>query len=501
MITRTETMSVRRLLRLAILSVLFGLAAFGIEFVRFEPSFGVGLSIWLFFPLLALALYGEAVGLVSAVVAASLLLVFGQNIFSVFDAIVFVLTVANSALVIFWTKQARFVDAVILSWFFVIPGYALYHQNLMQNDGAALLELMALKLMSQLVPAMMVQWLAIRQFPLAPLFPKEKKYGALQSMNLASVSRSFQLPVLLLILLFAVDFFTTQSLSVRHELRVEKGLLTARMAMQETERFIEAQAWASGDKSVSNTAQRIKDNLVSKSIATGADLEVVIADQPFEFAEMGGPEIVPSMDGPRPPLSSIDWLYQRDWLAQVPLTVRGEDVFVMLRQTISPEVKSDFKPQVWGLLSAFVFMSGLVLAYRFWVSRFGANIKDILKQFTDWGPGQALELSQPLLRGVVAEFDQARDNLQRLINKSNEDHHELSRANNELQRALKELTLLRSFVNVCATCEKVRVTGDEDEQEEWVSLQEYVQRTGNVSLSHGYCPTCYDRTMQELRNS
>ena len=482
------------------LGCLFGVLAFLVEFVRVEPTFGVGLSIWLFFPLAALALYGAAVGVLSALAAACLLLLFGQNIFSFFDAALFVYTVAISAWVVLRTKQARFVDGVILSWLLAIPAYVLYHQNLMRHDGAALFEVLSMRLMSQLIPAMAVQWLAIRPHPLAPLFPALQKHKDLQSMKLSSVSRAFQLPVLLLTLLFSIDFFTTRELYIRHELQQEKGLLTGRLALQETEDFVEEQLSDPQEAWASNPARSISDNLASNGIGLGANLHVELREEPLTPASAGGPIIVPSTNDLRPIRSPIDSIYHRDWLAQLPVTLGGKVVYVTLQQKVSTHTKSDMQPLIWGLLAVFAFMFALLVAYRVWVKRLGKNLNTILEQFTQWIPGHRLELAQPLLRGVVAEFDIGRDTLQRLINRSNKDHEELTEANRELQRVLKELTLLRSFVNVCASCEKVRVdAAEEDVPPEWVSLQDYVQRTSNVQLSHGYCPVCYQQTMDELR--
>lgn len=474
--------------------------AFLVEFVRVEPTFGVGLSIWLFFPLLALALYGECVGVLSALVAVCLQLVFGQTIFTSFDAALFVWVMVTAAWVVFYTKQARFVDGVILSWFLVVPAYVLYHQQLVQHDGAALFALVSVKLMSQLVPAMVVQWLSIRPHPLAPLFPGLKKYAALQPMKLASLSRSFQLPVLLVVLLFSIYFSTTQALYTQHELQLEKGLLTARLAVQETERFVEERSSDPEQDWATNPSRSISDNLARNGVGLGSNLQVELRDQPLTSAISGEPIIVPSTTNLHPFKSPIDWIYHRDWLVQLPVTLGGELVYVTLQQAVSTQKKYDRQPLIWGLLAVFVFMVALLVAYRVWVKRLGNNLNAILEQFTQWIPGHRLELDQPLLRGVVADFDIARDTLQRLINRSNKNHEELTEANRDLQRVLKELTLLRSFVNVCASCEKVRVdAGEKDVPPEWVSLQEYVQRTSNVQLSHGYCPVCYQQTMDELR--
>lgn len=63
-----------------------------------------------------------------------------------------------------------------------------------------------------------------------------------------------------------------------------------------------------------------------------------------------------------------------------------------------------------------------------------------------------------------------------------------------LQDTLKELEKLKQYLSMCASCHKVRV--DEDE---WLTWEQYVQKTTNIEFTHGLCPTCYKEQIDKLR--
>ncbi|HEY6288546.1 MAG TPA: response regulator [Nitrospiraceae bacterium] len=55
----------------------------------------------------------------------------------------------------------------------------------------------------------------------------------------------------------------------------------------------------------------------------------------------------------------------------------------------------------------------------------------------------------------------------------------------ELERALREVKVLRGFIPICAKCKKVRTdTGD------WQRLEEYIQDHSEAEFSHGFCQVC-----------
>jgi DNA-binding response OmpR family regulator len=55
----------------------------------------------------------------------------------------------------------------------------------------------------------------------------------------------------------------------------------------------------------------------------------------------------------------------------------------------------------------------------------------------------------------------------------------------ELERALREVKVLRGFIPICAKCKRVRTdTGD------WQGLEEYIQNHSEAEFSHGICQVC-----------
>ncbi|GMV48810.1 response regulator [Nitrospirales bacterium NOB] len=62
---------------------------------------------------------------------------------------------------------------------------------------------------------------------------------------------------------------------------------------------------------------------------------------------------------------------------------------------------------------------------------------------------------------------------------------ELRRSNEELQRALREVKVLKGLVPICASCKKIR-----NDQGFWQQLEEYIQQHSEAEFSHGLCTPC-----------
>lgn len=62
---------------------------------------------------------------------------------------------------------------------------------------------------------------------------------------------------------------------------------------------------------------------------------------------------------------------------------------------------------------------------------------------------------------------------------------ELCRSNDELQRALKEVKVLRGLIPICASCKKIRNDGGF-----WQQLEEYLSEHSEAEFSHGLCQPC-----------
>lgn len=66
-----------------------------------------------------------------------------------------------------------------------------------------------------------------------------------------------------------------------------------------------------------------------------------------------------------------------------------------------------------------------------------------------------------------------------------EREEELRRSNEELQRALREVKVLRGLIPICASCKKIRNDGGF-----WQQLEEYIGEHSEAEFSHGLCHPC-----------
>ena len=62
---------------------------------------------------------------------------------------------------------------------------------------------------------------------------------------------------------------------------------------------------------------------------------------------------------------------------------------------------------------------------------------------------------------------------------------ELRRSNEELQKALREVKVLRGLIPICASCKKIRNDGGV-----WQQLEEYIGEHSEAEFSHGICQPC-----------
>ncbi len=65
--------------------------------------------------------------------------------------------------------------------------------------------------------------------------------------------------------------------------------------------------------------------------------------------------------------------------------------------------------------------------------------------------------------------------------------------NNTLQKALEEITTLRGIIPICSYCKKIR-----DDQGAWEIIESYISNHSEARFSHGICPECYKKEIQEL---
>jgi len=64
----------------------------------------------------------------------------------------------------------------------------------------------------------------------------------------------------------------------------------------------------------------------------------------------------------------------------------------------------------------------------------------------------------------------------------------------DLQRTISEVKVLEAFLPICSVCKKIR-----DQDGSWHQLETYISDHSDTKFSHGYCPECAKKVMDELR--
>ena len=62
----------------------------------------------------------------------------------------------------------------------------------------------------------------------------------------------------------------------------------------------------------------------------------------------------------------------------------------------------------------------------------------------------------------------------------------------ELRRALAEIKILQGILPICASCKKIRSA-----QNEWQQMEVYITAHSRAQFSHGLCPECAKRYLEE----
>jgi DNA-binding NtrC family response regulator len=69
----------------------------------------------------------------------------------------------------------------------------------------------------------------------------------------------------------------------------------------------------------------------------------------------------------------------------------------------------------------------------------------------------------------------------------------------EKQELSRKVKLYERFLSICSYCKKIRDdTGTEPGKGSWVPIELYLQHKGDIGLSHGICPECYEKAIAEV---
>jgi len=61
-----------------------------------------------------------------------------------------------------------------------------------------------------------------------------------------------------------------------------------------------------------------------------------------------------------------------------------------------------------------------------------------------------------------------------------------------LQQALSKIKILESFLSICCVCKKIR-----NEEGNWQQMESYISNHSDTQFSHGYCPECARKAMED----
>ncbi len=78
---------------------------------------------------------------------------------------------------------------------------------------------------------------------------------------------------------------------------------------------------------------------------------------------------------------------------------------------------------------------------------------------------------------------------------------EMKKAQKELSEKQNKIEHLEKFLRVCANCHKVLLPhSDEKNPKNWIQLESFISQKTSTTFSHGYCPVCYEKAMEEVKN-
>jgi hypothetical protein len=76
------------------------------------------------------------------------------------------------------------------------------------------------------------------------------------------------------------------------------------------------------------------------------------------------------------------------------------------------------------------------------------------------------------------------------------DSYQIGMTNKYLEDSLAKVRLLEGIIPICMYCKKIR-----DDQESWKRVEEYIGEHSEAKFSHGVCPECFDKQIDEMKRA
>ena len=66
----------------------------------------------------------------------------------------------------------------------------------------------------------------------------------------------------------------------------------------------------------------------------------------------------------------------------------------------------------------------------------------------------------------------------------------------KLEKSLSKIKILESFLSICSVCKRIR-----NENGQWQQLDSYISTHSDTKFSHGYCPECAKKALEDFRST
>ena len=446
------------------LVISFAALAAGLEGLRVDPTFGIGVSVWLFFPLLVVVWRGLLAGLLTVGLAVGIVLLTGQALFLPFDAAIAVFTIAVVGSICARARAPRIIDGILVAWVFTVPATVVFHWQLFQSDFNGGLLILVTFLLSQLVPGMLVQWLAWLNRPLLAL---EGLFGPRQSQSSVEflvVFRAALVPMILLPLLVIQYFSLTQWLYAQQELDARQTIFLGENLILRMEQ-------------ASNRAPDSPPQLGLSSLPASGDVSTAegsvdldgVDHWSYRFEPLTGEAAQQALDQPivrvKPdlsPRSPIDWIFHREVVFVLPTQLQptgtsGAPLGLHIDIDPQPVSLDDFK--IWGVLAALLFLLALETIYRIFLVRLVAAVERLGERIQAWEPGQPLRVMNPAVRGWITQADQYATGIGQLVDGFNASYRAIIESNAERMRLFARVSGILTSISepLIVTDEKLKL--------------------------------------------
>lgn len=68
-----------------------------------------------------------------------------------------------------------------------------------------------------------------------------------------------------------------------------------------------------------------------------------------------------------------------------------------------------------------------------------------------------------------------------------------------LSKEKKRVKVLEGLLPICSYCKKIKDTDNSDKETEvWIEVERYISRYTNTDFTHGICPECYEKVIEEI---